>query len=51
MEVPNTVQNAVTKIIPKKKECKKAKWFSEEALQKTEERRKRQGRKEKDIPD
>ena len=51
MEVHNTVQNAVTKTIPKTKKCKKAKGFSEEALQRTEERSKRQGRKEKDIPD
>ena len=50
-EVHNIVQEVVTKTIPKKKKCKKAKWFSEEALQKTEERRKRQRRKEKDIPD
>ena len=28
--VCNTVQEAVTKIIPKKKKCKKAKWLSEE---------------------
>ena len=26
MEVHNTVQEAVTKTIPKKKKCKKAKW-------------------------
>ena len=30
MEVRNTVQEAVTKIIPKEKKCKKAKWLSEE---------------------
>ena len=39
MEVCNNVQKAVTKIIPKKKKCKKAKWLSEEALQIAEERR------------
>ena len=33
MEVCNTVQEAVTKTIPKKKKCKKAKWLSEEGLQ------------------
>ena len=33
MEVCNTVQEVVTKTIPKKKKCKKAKWLSEEALQ------------------
>ena len=36
----NTVQKGVTKTIPKKKKCKKAKWLSEEALQTAEERRK-----------
>ena len=39
MEVHNIVQEAVTKIIPKKMKCKKAEWFSEEALQMVEERR------------
>ena len=34
MEVPDTVQEAVIKNIPKKKKCKKAKWLSEETLQK-----------------
>ena len=33
MEVPNIVQKVMTKTIPKKKKCKKAKWLSEEALQ------------------
>ena len=33
MEVPNIVQEAVIKSIPKKKKCKQAKWWSEEALQ------------------
>ena len=47
MEVPNTVQEAVTKTIPKKKKCKKAKWLSEEALQIAEERSQRQERKGK----
>ena len=37
MEVHNIVQEAVTKTIPKKKKCKKAKWLSEEALQIVEE--------------
>ena len=32
-ELHDTVQEAVIKTIPKKKKCKKAKWFSEEALQ------------------
>ena len=38
-EVPDTVQEAVIKTIPKKKKCKKAKWLSEEALQIAEKRR------------
>ena len=33
MEVHNTVQETVTKTIPKKKKCKKANWVSEEVLQ------------------
>ena len=39
MKVHRLVQEAVTKTIPKKKKCKKAKWLSEEALQIPEERR------------
>ena len=38
-EVHNTVQEAVTKTIPKKKKCKKAKWLFEEVLQIAEARR------------
>ena len=34
------VQEAVIKTIPKKKKCKKAKWFSEEALQIAEKKEK-----------
>ena len=44
MEVCDFVQEAVTKTIPKKKKCKKAKWLSEEALQIDEERRKTKGK-------
>ena len=33
MEVHDIIQEAVIKTIPKKKKCKKAKWLSEEALQ------------------
>ena len=44
MEVHNTVQEAVTKTIPRKKKLKKAKWWSEEALQIAEERRKAKGK-------
>ena len=36
MEVRNTVQEVMTKTIPKKKKWKKAKWLSEEALQTAE---------------
>ena len=35
----NIVEKMVTQTIPKKKKCKKAKWFSEEALQIAEKRR------------
>ena len=38
MEVHDIVQEAVIKIIPNKKKCKKAKWLSEEALQITEKK-------------
>ena len=52
MEVRDTVQEAVTKTIPKKKKCKKEKWLSEEALQIAEKRRevKKQGKKGKIYP-
>ena len=40
MEVRNTVQEVMTKTIPKKKKCKKVQWFSKEALQIVEKRRK-----------
>ena len=36
-EVCNTVQEAVIKTTPKKNNCKNAKWWSEEALQITED--------------
>ena len=39
-EVHNIVQEVVIKTIPKKKKCKKAKWFSEEDLHIAEEREK-----------
>ena len=48
MEVCNIVQEAVTKTIPKKKKCKKAKWLSEEALQIAEERRELTGKGERE---
>ena len=47
MEVCNTVQEAVTKTIPKKKKCNKARWLSEEALQIAEERSERKRRRQK----
>ena len=49
MEVRDIVQEAVIKTIPKKKKCKKAKWFSEEALQIAEKRKdvKSKGEKER----
>ena len=51
MEVCNTVQESVTKSIPKKKKCKKAKWLSKEALHIAKERREAKAReKGKDIP-
>ena len=37
-EVCDIVQEAVIKIIPKKKKCKKVKWLSEDALQIAEKR-------------
>ena len=49
-EVCNTIQEAVTKTISKKKKCKMAKWLSEEVLQIAEERNERQGRKGKIHP-
>ena len=39
---------AVSKTIPKKKKCKKAKWLSEEALQIAEKRREAKGKGEKE---
>ena len=48
MELHNTVQEVVIKIISKKKKCKKAKWLSEEALQIAEERREAKGKGEKE---
>ena len=48
MEVCNIVQEMVTKTIPKKKKCKKTKWFSEEALQIAEKRREMKGTREKE---
>ena len=38
-EVHDIVHAALIKTIPKRKKCKKAKWFSEKALQVAEKRR------------
>ena len=51
MEVRDIVQEAVIKIIPKKKKWKKAKWLSEEALQIAEKKREARAKEtRKDIP-
>ena len=42
------IQESLTKTIPKKKKCKKAKWLSEEALQTAENRREAKGKGEKE---
>ena len=47
-EICNTVQEAVTKTIPKKKKRKKAKTLSEEALQIAEKRREVKGKGERE---
>ena len=47
MEVPDIVQEAVIKIIPKKNKCKKVKWLSEETLKITE-KREAKGKQEKE---
>ena len=44
----NIVQEAMTKIIPKKEKCKKVRWLSEEALQIDEERREAKGKGERE---
>ena len=51
MEIHNIVQELVTKTTPKKKKCKKAKWLSEEALQRAKKEEKGKAKeKGKDIP-
>ena len=47
-EVRDIVQEAGSKTIPNKKNCKKAKWLCEEALQIAEERREVKGKGEKE---
>ena len=48
MEVCDIVQEAVIKIIPKEKKCRKAKWLSEEALQIAVKRREAKAKGEKE---
>ena len=48
MEVHDTVQVAVIKTIPKKKKCKKEKWWSEEDLQIAVKRKEAKGKGEKE---
>ena len=49
IKVHNTVQDAVTKTIPKKNKCKKTKWPSGEDLQSTEEKREGKGKRKGKI--
>ena len=48
-EVCNIVQEVMTKTIPKKKKCTKAKWLSEEALKIAEKKREARGKGEREI--
>ena len=48
MEVCNIVQEVVTKAVLKRKECKKAKWLSEEALQIAQKKREAKGKGERE---
>jgi len=48
MQVCNIVQEVVTKTIPEKKKCTKAKWLSAEALQIAEKRREVKGKGERE---
>ena len=48
MKVRNTIQEVVTKAILKRKKCKKAKWLSEEALQRAEKKREVKSKGEKE---
>ena len=48
MEVHGIVQEAVTKTIPKKKKCKKAKSLSDKALQIAEKTREAKGKEKKE---
>ena len=46
-KVRTIVQEAMTKTIPKKKNCKKGKWLSEEALHTSEKRKEAKGKGER----
>ena len=48
MEVCDIVQETGSRSIPKKKKCKKAKWLSEEALQRAVKRREAKDKGEKE---
>ena len=48
MEVQDFVQETGSKITPKKNKCKKAKWLSEETLQKAVKRREMKSKGEKE---
>ena len=48
MEVHDIVQEAMIKIIPKKKKCKKAKWLSQKALQIAKKRREAKAKEKKE---
>ena len=52
MEVHGVVHDLVTKTVPKKKKCQKAKWLSEKTLRIAEKKKRseRQGRKGKINP-
>ena len=50
MEVRDTVKEAVIKTIAKKKNCKKAKWLSDEGLQTAVKREVKAKEKRKDRP-
>ena len=47
-EIHDIVQEAVIKTIPKEKKYKKAKWLSEEAIQRAEKRKEAKGKREKE---
>ena len=49
MEVCDIVQETEIKTIPKKKQCKKAKWLSEKALQIAVKRREAKSKQEKET--